>query len=139
MAVTIIGRARGATWLSRAVSDVARLFVLLVMPRILPRLVKKIAASPPRPFESFKLPNTRKVSLRKPVPSTPSFHPAEYQQSILLSPNNPVSSSSQYVQHKSLPPRIRVGKRVKSREQGDDPPREMTEEERRWWSSPYRM
>ncbi|KAL0581999.1 hypothetical protein V5O48_000057 [Marasmius crinis-equi] len=108
------------------------------MPRILPRLLKKVADNSPRPCDPFKYARQPKtISIRKPVLPAPSFNPADYPQSILLSQNNPITSSRDYEQHKSLPPRIHVRKRVKSNQYRHDCPREMTEEERRWWSSPY--
>ncbi|KAG7097125.1 hypothetical protein E1B28_004503 [Marasmius oreades] len=112
------------------------------MPRILPRLIKKLAENPPRLSERFQHDSLRanKISLRRPVPTAPSFNPEDYPKSILISSKNPVSNSGEYIHHKSLPPRICVGKRVNTKDSknyGHDAPREMTEEERGWWSSPY--
>ncbi|KAF9263551.1 hypothetical protein L218DRAFT_321796 [Marasmius fiardii PR-910] len=109
------------------------------MPRILPRLLKKLAEKPPQPYEQFKHDSFRvkKISLRKPVLPAPSFKPEDYQKSILLSLHNPVVNSDEYIHHKSLPPRKRVGKRVNVKEHGHNIPRNMSREERQWWSSPY--
>ncbi|ESK97563.1 hypothetical protein Moror_17563 [Moniliophthora roreri MCA 2997] len=109
------------------------------MPRILPRLLQKIAEHPQPPLEPFK-PVTERISaksLRRAVPLTPSFNPANHSQSVLLTPNNPISSSHDYVHHKSLPPQVRVGKCAKASDGQEDGPRAMTQEERQWWSSPY--
>lgn len=112
------------------------------MPRILPRLIERLQATKPKkPFEPFNLHEyrARSKSIRKPLPPTPSFHPADYSQSILLSPGNPIISSRDYIRHKSLPPRVRLPKDAIPGKNAYDRPRNMTEQERRWWASPYRM
>ncbi|KAF5393935.1 hypothetical protein D9757_000161 [Collybiopsis confluens] len=110
------------------------------MPRLLPRLISRLEASPPpSTFDPFSLDHIRfrGKSLRNPVPPTPSFHPSHYKQSILLSPGNPVTSSRDYKHHKSLPPRVSLPKNAKSRKNANDHPRTMTREERGWWANPY--
>lgn len=113
------------------------------MPRILPRLIDKLAQHgiPEFASERFDVKALRfqGKSIHKPVPPRPSFNPADHSQSILLSPGNPITHSRDYVRHKTLPPLVHVGKRVRRRTQGYDRPREMTQEERSWWASPYRM
>ncbi|KAK0453732.1 hypothetical protein EV421DRAFT_1887918 [Armillaria borealis] len=96
------------------------------MPRILPRLIAKLADQPAQQHQRFL-----------PVPPRPSFDPSQYSESILLSPDNPITSSRQHVRRKSLPPRVFVAKGAKPRQGSTERPREMTAEERRWWSSPY--
>ncbi|GLB33654.1 hypothetical protein LshimejAT787_0105380 [Lyophyllum shimeji] len=111
------------------------------MPRILPRLLAQIerTAEQQSSWTPFVLPRRRPKSLHKPVPPRPSFHPVHYAKSILLgSPGtNPITSSRVYLRHKSLPPRPRLSRRVKTRKDCHDHPRAMTEQERQWWSSPY--
>ncbi|KIK65415.1 hypothetical protein GYMLUDRAFT_219430 [Collybiopsis luxurians FD-317 M1] len=110
------------------------------MPRLIPRLIRRLEASPTTTsFDPFTLDNIRfrGKSLRKPLPAVPSFHPSQYTQSLLLSPNNPVTSSRNYIRHKSLPPRVNLPRHAKPRKNTYDRPRTMTEEERRWWASPY--
>lgn len=77
------------------------------------------------------------MSQHEPVPPRPSFDPSQYSESILLSPDNPITSSRQHVQRKTLPPRVSIAKGAKPRQGSMERPREMTTEERRWWSSPY--
>jgi len=114
------------------------------MPRILPRLLDKIARQGQVKKEKVDAFDVRafrypRKSIHKPVPPRPSFHPSDHPQSILLAPANPVTNSQDYVQHKSFPPRLRVSKRVRVRPNEYDRPREMSDEERSWWASPYRM
>lgn len=115
------------------------------MPRLLPRLLETIAETTATQKKSFpfdiKALRNGKKSLYKPIPPRPSFHPSNHPRSILLAPSpNPITNSWDYVRHKTLPPRVRLSKQGKSRSapNGFDRPREMTEDERRWWSSPYR-
>lgn len=111
------------------------------MPRILPRLLKRLAESahlhetctiPPglRPRKSRK-------SLRKHVPSLEFVHPNERTRSILLDPVNPVLDQD-LVHHKSLPPRP-ILLNGPAKEVDEDVERVMTDAELQWWSSPYRM
>ncbi|TFK43374.1 hypothetical protein BDQ12DRAFT_674864 [Crucibulum laeve] len=107
------------------------------MPRILPRLINVInkEANEPKHYP-FRL-RPRPKSLHKPVPSRPSFVPADHLRSILLESENPVTISNKYVQHKSLPPRPILPTRAAVRKDEYDQPRAMSDEERSWWSSPY--
>ncbi|KAK0242866.1 hypothetical protein EDD85DRAFT_947019 [Armillaria nabsnona] len=107
------------------------------MPRILPRLIAKLADQPAQQHQRFLVKRKRKFSRHEPVPPRPSFDPEQYSESILLSPDNPITSSRQHVRRKSLPPRVFVAKGAKPRQGSMERPREMTAEERRWWSSPY--
>ncbi|RDB22835.1 hypothetical protein Hypma_010360 [Hypsizygus marmoreus] len=112
------------------------------MPRILPRLLANIAHSndlSPEHWTKFTLPHQKRKSLHKPVPARPSFNPAHHKRSILLAPakTNPIISSRAYVRHKTLPPRPRLPGRVKTTPGEYDRPRKMTDDELRWWSSPY--
>ncbi|KAJ7499064.1 hypothetical protein FB451DRAFT_1204131 [Mycena latifolia] len=103
------------------------------MPRILPRLIKlPLSGHFPSPRR------TPVLSLRKPVSPLPSALPADYPRSVLLSPGNIITNSHDYVRHKSMPPVHRMGRRKTPRDQLEyDPPREMSAQERIWWSSPY--
>ncbi|KAF9008906.1 hypothetical protein BDQ17DRAFT_1539302 [Cyathus striatus] len=103
--------------------------LLFPMPRLLPRILHKIAQEKDHPkYFPFKNPQSP-VSRYKPLPPRPSFQPADYPTSILFSPApNPVTNPREYVIRKSLPP-------VKCLHH--DTPREMTDDERAWWSSPY--
>ncbi|PBK69711.1 hypothetical protein ARMSODRAFT_142956 [Armillaria solidipes] len=107
------------------------------MPRILPRLIAKLADQPAQQHQRFLVKRKRIFSRHEPAPPRPSFDPSQYSESILLSPDNPITSSRQHVRRKSLPPRVFVAKGAKPRQGSMERPREMTAEERRWWSSPY--
>ena len=108
------------------------------MPRILPRLLQKIASQVSKPAflkgSTIRPPNRK--SLRRRLPVLPSFSSFGRKHSILLDPVNPILNRADYVQHKSLPPRVRVQKIPSDT---FDNPRSMTTQERSWWSSPYRM
>lgn len=108
------------------------------MPRILPRLNAQIEkqASHPKIFP-FSKPK-RKKSLYRPLPPIPSYHPADHSTSILLAPENPFTNSWIYKRHKTLPPVITPQPLRDSSQTDTDSPREMTSEEFRWWSNPYR-
>lgn len=129
-AVALIGNSPQPDWPSLATS----------MPRILARLIERTAHKQDPLTTVYRLRPKRK-SLLKPVPSRPSFNPADYARSILLSSpeTNPITHSNLYQQHKSLPPRFRTPRRVKREAVEYDPPREMSDNEHQWWSSPYRM
>ena len=111
------------------------------MPRLLPRLLKALQETPP--LNSKHVAPSRNVGARKrkslyrPVPvSVPSFDPAGRTRSILLD-ENPVTEKRVFARHKRLPPRVRLGPRPVVHKE-HDVPREMTAQEREWWSSPYR-
>ncbi|KAJ3917465.1 hypothetical protein F5877DRAFT_44579 [Lentinula edodes] len=117
------------------------------MPRILPRLLKKLKNSHnPETFDRFSLDEHRfrGKSLWKPLPPNPfpSFKPSDHGQSILLTPGNPITSSRDYVRRKSLPPRVYIPENGQKRKRKNayevyDKPRRMTDGERDWWASPY--
>ncbi|KAJ4493211.1 hypothetical protein C8R41DRAFT_764845 [Lentinula lateritia] len=117
------------------------------MPRILPRLLKKLKNSHiPETFDRFSLDKHRfrGKSLWKPLPPNPfpSFKPSDHGQSILLTPGNPITSSRDYVRRKSLPPRVYIPENAQKRKKKNayevyDKPRRMTDGERDWWASPY--
>ncbi|KAJ7086742.1 hypothetical protein C8R44DRAFT_991583 [Mycena epipterygia] len=106
------------------------------MPRILPRLIKlPLSGQYPLSF-----PRAARVSQRKPVPPLPSVLAADYPRSVLLSPGNIITSSHDYVHHKSKPPVHRLRRQrvpQKPSLKGHEPLREMSPQERIWWSSPY--
>lgn len=107
-------------------------------PRLLPRLLKFLQDGPlPNSQSNRNIRYRKRVSMRKRVPETPSFTSDGRTQSILLDDTNPITEGHLYDRHKSLPPRVRI--RGTLHDTGEyDRPREMTEEEREWWSSPYR-
>ncbi|KAJ3848838.1 hypothetical protein EV368DRAFT_76020 [Lentinula lateritia] len=117
------------------------------MPRILPRLLKKLKNSHiPETFDHFSLDKHRfrGKSLWKPLPPNPfpSFKPSDHGQSILLTPGNPITSSRDYIRRKSLPPRVYIPENAQKRQKKNvyevhDKPRRMTDGEREWWASPY--
>ncbi|KAJ3992329.1 hypothetical protein F5050DRAFT_1579764 [Lentinula boryana] len=113
------------------------------MPRILPRLLKKLEeTSSQKAFDHFSLDKYRfrGKSFWKPPPPNPlpSFKPSDYSQSILLTPNNPITCSRDYIRRKSLPPRANLPENAQRRKNDlFDRPRRMTDEERGWWASPY--
>ena len=110
------------------------------MPRIIPRLNEQIKKQANHPkFFPFPKHKRRKTLYRPPRP-IPSFHPADYPTSILLAPENPITSSWNYKLHKTLPPAtIPPATTPPSLDLNQtDNPRGMTSEEFRWWSNPYR-
>ena len=105
------------------------------MPRIIPRLNEQIKKQANHPkFFPFPKHKRRKTLYRPPRP-IPSFHPADYPTSILLAPENPITSSWNYKLHKTLPPATTPPSLDLNQ---TDNPRGMTSEEFRWWSNPYR-
>jgi hypothetical protein len=113
------------------------------MPRLLPRLTSIIHAQQDSshifPFDIKKYRPRRPKSLHQPVAPRLSFDPHAYPQSVLLESENPIATPDRYTLHKTLPPRVFVPQNALHREDEHDKPRQMTEEERKWWSSPYRM
>ncbi|KAK0206646.1 hypothetical protein DFS33DRAFT_1256143 [Desarmillaria ectypa] len=108
------------------------------MPRILPRLIAKLADQPAQQqHQRFIVKRKRQFSRHESVPPRPSFDPSQYSESILLLPDNPVTNSQKHVRRKTLPPRVFVAEGAKPRQGSTERPRKMTAEERRWWSSPY--
>ena len=113
------------------------------MPRLAPRLVKTILKDANKPkFFPFSKPVKRRKSLHDPkqLREAPPFNFKNYEQSILLSASgpNPITESRAYESHKTLPPVVFLPKGAKAKEGEADKPREMTEQERKWYSSPYR-
>lgn len=124
-----MGRGRGLR-LSRQTS----------MVRFLPRLTRIIQAQDSSqifPFDIKKYRPRRPKSLHKPTSPNPSFDLVAYPQSVLLDKENPIATPDSYVWHKTLPPRVFVPQNAQQREGEHDRPRQMIDEERRWWSSPY--
>ncbi|KXN86374.1 hypothetical protein AN958_10236 [Leucoagaricus sp. SymC.cos] len=111
------------------------------MPRLLPRLTRIIQAHPENnqifPFDVRKHRPRRPKSLHRPTSPNPPFDPDAHPQSILLESENPIATPRKYFRHKTLPPRVFVPQNARHREGEYDKPRQMTEEERKWWSSPY--
>ncbi|KAF9222095.1 hypothetical protein BS17DRAFT_784417 [Gyrodon lividus] len=112
------------------------------MPRLLPRLLKTLKETsltnyyPRHVDRSQNLSSSKRKSLYHPLPSSPlAFNPAGRTHSILLD-ENPVTNKGVFTRHKSLPPRARV-RPAQVVHHGHDASREMTAEEREWWSSPY--
>ena len=110
------------------------------MPRIIPRLLRVISqhseVHKTYPFD-IRSRRSRPKSLLRPCPPI-SPRPASYPRSILLD-STLITRSRDYVRRKSLPPRIYVPKRAKARKTEYDRPRQMNEDERRWWANPYCM
>jgi hypothetical protein len=108
------------------------------MPRILPRLLQKIASSSGFTEKQEPIRRPRRKSLPNKGLPAPSFVPYGRKHSILLDPQNPITNASDYVQHKQSPPQVSM---LKSSADTDTTcgPRQMTVEERSWWSSPYCM
>ncbi|KAF8631237.1 hypothetical protein AX15_002566 [Amanita polypyramis BW_CC] len=109
------------------------------MPRLLPRLRTALAqlAVPDKshPFDIRRL-RARPNSLHRPSAPPPSFLLAHHPRSVLLA-QSPITRSWDYVLRKSLPPRLYVPRRAKARNGEYDRPRQMNDEERRWWANPY--
>ena len=110
------------------------------MPRILHRLIEKLSSSwqtkrrvPPQASR-----RQSPISLFRPPLPLPSWSPLGRTKSLILDDLNPLIHRKRYELHKTLPPKLRVHyQRKKNPQGGDDLPREMTEQERTWWSSPY--
>lgn len=113
------------------------------MPRLLPRLVKKLKETPlgkpsPRHLGNGKHVPSRRQFVYQPIPERPSYSVAGRVQSILLDDHSPVTNSRAYVRHKVLSPRVLVSPGKIATENAESYiPREMTAQEREWWSSPY--
>jgi hypothetical protein len=113
-----------------------------LMPRLLPRLATLVHAQSRSSFDPFdfsKYRPRRPKSLHGPTLPSLSFDPKSYPQSILLRSDNPIAAPDKYLRNKTLPPRVYVPKDARKRAGEYDIPRQMTREERKWWSSPYRM
>lgn len=112
-----------------------------LIPRLLERLRGRSIA--PKKIRPVRPPAKGAKSLRKPLPPPPVFFGRS--RSILLDDVNPIMHPKAYRQHKSLPPQVSLPDSQKTRTVSrdgtveDDVRREMTAEEREWWSNPYRM
>jgi hypothetical protein len=144
----VMGRSRSVTTRLNAVSAQSGSFFqspcgAARMPRILKRLIEQVQRDT-SPTKYFPLANKseRPKSLHDPkatVLPRPTLRPAGYSKSILLEEpsTNIVTRSGAYSRHKSLPPRVNVPHNAQPRRGETDVAREMTEEERRWWTNPY--
>ncbi|KAJ7781397.1 hypothetical protein B0H16DRAFT_1299588 [Mycena metata] len=101
------------------------------MPRILPRLVK-LPLSGNFPFPEPK--NTR--TPHRPPRPLHSVLPQDYPRSVLLSEGNVITNSHDYAHHKSPAPLPRRRVTLKT-PKTEEPRREMSAQEYKWWSSPY--
>lgn len=115
------------------------------MPRLLPRLLERLQKAKAEPLSKppLLLPRRRrKTSLLQPIPSLRA-ESNDHSQSILVDTVNPVVDAKGYIRHKSLPPRPPAASgRVRNypastRGSEHDVPRDMTAQEKAWWSSPY--
>ena len=123
------------------------------MPRLLPRILEWIEKNPlSKP--KYKGPlikpreRTRRRSLWRPPPQTveetgKSLLVDGRTQSLLADATNIINHAEAYKRHKKLPPSVSSLKKKETiqesnEELGEDSPREMSEEEKTWWSSPYR-
>nr|GAT54005.1 predicted protein [Mycena chlorophos] len=97
------------------------------MPRLIPRLIKIDLSGEFLPPRKISWPDTHS----KPVPPSPP--PNDPTRSLLLTPGNPITNARDYVRHKSRPTVFRL-RETRKTESGV---REMTPEERGWWSNPY--
>lgn len=106
------------------------------MPRILPRLLKKIQQQGrgQAAFLPYPRPPKRRKSLHSPPLSRPSFRPEDHPRSIVLTSRNPVVNAKEYVRNKTLPPTLCRPVTVDGQ---NDPPRQMTDAEFGWWANPY--
>jgi hypothetical protein len=111
------------------------------MPRLLPKLQRALAASKNAGPEAFSLPGglkpeKKRRSISRQLPIPPQL--TDRTKSILLDEIQLVKGNreNEFVYHKKLPPQVRVmNKQVAA--PGEEVPREMTEEERSWYSSPW--
>jgi hypothetical protein len=109
------------------------------MPRILPRLLKRLAELKHLP-EPQSIPSgiaTRKTRkhTHKPPSTYEHVHAYDRAHSILLDTVNPIINRRDFIRYKSPPPKPilpNVNPLV------EHTPRKMTDQELRWWSSPYR-
>ncbi|THH12208.1 hypothetical protein EW145_g138 [Phellinidium pouzarii] len=112
------------------------------MPRLLPRLLKWLESNQLKQPE-FRGPlmkrRLRRRSLWRPLDKTvdATFSLLDRQQSLLLDQDNILTSPNEYIRHRSLPPVVHLQDTQKDVEIDYDHPREMSVQERQWWSSPY--
>jgi len=117
------------------------------MPRLLPQLRRALLASRFAGADAFKLPEglkpkKRQRTLNRPLPSLPPL--TGRSKSVLLDEVQLVKRDreNEFMYHKKLPPRVRLNKKEKEKillngKEDEDVPREMTEDERSWYSSPW--
>ncbi|TFK29275.1 hypothetical protein FA15DRAFT_395327 [Coprinopsis marcescibilis] len=111
------------------------------MTRLLKRLIEKVQKDKDV-GKHFPAPNDvkRRKSLYNPnSPNRPSRKPGQHLKSILLDDpsENIITNSNIYDRHKRLPPRVNLPNKAQVRAGDLDGPREMTEQERQWWTNPY--
>ncbi|KAF9534141.1 hypothetical protein CPB83DRAFT_803814 [Crepidotus variabilis] len=108
------------------------------MPRLLPRLAKEIEKQGNGFLKCYPITFAKKKrvtkSLYKAPHPKPSFHPSNYEKSILLGSNSPVTFSKDYSHHKRLPPSVSS---QPSLPRDGDAPRQMSQVEFSWWANPY--
>ncbi|EJD01176.1 uncharacterized protein FOMMEDRAFT_29923 [Fomitiporia mediterranea MF3/22] len=115
------------------------------MPRLLPRLLKWLEHNPlSQPdYRGPLLKQSRRSrrSLWRPTPSADEFTEAyllpNRRRSIVLDEDNIFTSREKNTRHKRLPPVLKLQKNQEGLVINNDTPREMTEQEKQWWSSPY--
>jgi hypothetical protein len=111
------------------------------MPRLIPRLLKAIARGEHLSGKySGPLVSSRprqRPSLWRPTKTSYDFTLGTRTRSFLLNEENPVIAPDLYRRHKKLPPSLQL-KDMSSKTPAGDEAREMSEEERSWWASPYR-
>lgn len=116
------------------------------MPRLLPRLIKWLERNPlSHPEYRGPLTKTttrRRRSLWKPTPSPDTleapFSLKGRRNSLLVDHENIITTPRMSRRHKTLPPTPRLQKNQVALSGEDESPREMNEQEKQWWSSPYR-
>ncbi|EED80769.1 predicted protein [Postia placenta Mad-698-R] len=98
------------------------------MPRLLPRLLKALQTRRP-------------LLLPQDPPQCPPISPEGRTQSIVLDSLDPILALSMYKRHKAPAPRLRALKSRSSQKRDHEAQvpnlRSMSEEERRYWASPY--
>ncbi|KAI5119517.1 hypothetical protein M0805_002453 [Coniferiporia weirii] len=110
------------------------------MPRLLPRLLKWLEKNPvtqPDYRGPLVLKRRRRRSLWRPLNRTVDAAFSGRRRSLLLDTDNFLTSPEEYVRHKTLPPVLRLHGTQHAVKVDEDRPREMSAQERQWWSSPY--
>jgi len=117
------------------------------MPRLIPRLLKRLKSASEGPSKQFRLvfPDHYRKSPPQFISDPFDFSPHGRTKSILLDPLNPIIHPKRYARHKTLPPRIRTHRNQRNGlASGDgtkmpEVPRGMTASEMEWWANPYCM
>lgn len=113
------------------------------MPRLLPRLLKALQTVrlQPTPISPRRRPQRRPLLLPQDPPQCPPISPEGRTQSIVLDSLDPILALSMYKRHKAPAPRLRALKSRSSQKRDHEAQvpnlRSMSEEERRYWASPY--